>query len=118
MLTADWSTAVYVGDAAGRKGDHSNTDYTMALNAGIKFVTPEVGVCVHEVRLLTARSTSLAGHQHTQTLPSHSDQEVSKILTLVRAPDSLSANSVPLVVPSNTPITRDTKELVIFVGPP
>ncbi|KLT44377.1 PNK3P-domain-containing protein [Cutaneotrichosporon oleaginosum] len=37
----DWSTAVYVGDAAGRKGDHSNTDYTMALNAGIKFVTPE-----------------------------------------------------------------------------
>lgn len=26
--------------------------------------------------------------------------------------------SVPLVVPSNTPITRKEKELVIFVGPP
>lgn len=39
----DWANAVYVGDAAGRKGDHSNTDYTLALNAGIKFATPEVG---------------------------------------------------------------------------
>jgi bifunctional polynucleotide phosphatase/kinase len=39
----DHASSVYVGDAAGRKRDHSNTDYTMALNAGMKFVTPEVG---------------------------------------------------------------------------
>lgn len=38
---------MYVGDAAGRvdsrgrKIDHANTDYTMALNAGLRFSTPE-----------------------------------------------------------------------------
>ncbi len=43
-LTADWNTAVYVGDAAGRKGDHSNTDNTKALNARNNIVTPQVVV--------------------------------------------------------------------------
>lgn len=38
---------MYVGDAAGRvdmrgrKVDHANTDFTMALNAGLRFATPE-----------------------------------------------------------------------------
>lgn len=38
---------MYVGDAAGRvdsrgrKIDHANTDFTMALNAGLRFATPE-----------------------------------------------------------------------------
>lgn len=39
---ADREKSLYVGDAAGRKGDHSNTDFTMALNAGLNFETPEV----------------------------------------------------------------------------
>lgn len=44
----DIDKSVFVGDAAGRLGsgakrkDHSNTDYQFALNAGLKFVTPEV----------------------------------------------------------------------------
>lgn len=32
----------YCGDACGRKGDHSDTDYKFALNVGVKFMLPEV----------------------------------------------------------------------------
>lgn len=38
----DMEKSIYVGDAAGRPTDHSNTDLTMALNAGLRFATPEV----------------------------------------------------------------------------
>lgn len=35
------SDIVYVGDAAGREGDHSDTDLKFALNCNFKFNTPE-----------------------------------------------------------------------------
>ena len=44
----DMDSSVYVGDAAGRmafgtrRKDHGDTDFKMALNAGLRFVTPEV----------------------------------------------------------------------------
>jgi bifunctional polynucleotide phosphatase/kinase len=44
----DMEHSVYVGDAAGRlaiggrRKDHGDTDYKLALNVGLKFVTPEV----------------------------------------------------------------------------
>lgn len=47
-LEVDMAKSVYVGDAAGRlaqggrKKDHGDTDYKLALNVGLKFVTPEV----------------------------------------------------------------------------
>jgi bifunctional polynucleotide phosphatase/kinase len=31
----------FVGDAAGRKGDHSDTDRKWAINAGLRFHVPE-----------------------------------------------------------------------------
>ena len=31
----------YVGDAAGRPNDHSDCDRALALNAGVRFHTPE-----------------------------------------------------------------------------
>ena len=37
----DRAKSCYVGDAAGRKKDFSNSDYKMAVNAGIAFHTPE-----------------------------------------------------------------------------
>lgn len=37
----DMKTAVYVGDAAGRPGDHSDSDKKFAENIGIAFQTPE-----------------------------------------------------------------------------
>lgn len=35
------SNITYVGDAAGREGDHSDTDLKFSLNCGFKFSTPE-----------------------------------------------------------------------------
>lgn len=72
-LTTDWANAMYVGDAAGRKTDHGNTDYTMALNAKIKFATPEVGVLGY-MHPLTVRNTSWASLQPTQFNRSLSDR--------------------------------------------
>eukprot|EP00742_Colponemidia_sp_Colp-10_P016472 GILJ01018880.1.p1 GENE.GILJ01018880.1~~GILJ01018880.1.p1 ORF type:complete len:376 (-),score=52.85 GILJ01018880.1:168-1295(-) len=37
----DVANSFYVGDAAGRKGDFSASDYKFALNVGLKFFTPE-----------------------------------------------------------------------------
>jgi bifunctional polynucleotide phosphatase/kinase len=41
-LSTDKATSYYVGDAAGRPGDHAATDRKWALNVGIPFFTPEV----------------------------------------------------------------------------
>jgi bifunctional polynucleotide phosphatase/kinase len=44
----DMEKSIYVGDAAGRlagvgrRKDHGDTDYKLALNVGLRFVTPEV----------------------------------------------------------------------------
>lgn len=40
--SADTAESYFVGDAAGRPNDHSGTDRKWAMNAGIKFYTPEV----------------------------------------------------------------------------
>ncbi|GAA5976293.1 hypothetical protein JCM10908_005444 [Rhodotorula pacifica] len=37
----DYTTSFYVGDAAGRRTDHADTDRKFALNAGLRFMTPE-----------------------------------------------------------------------------
>lgn len=38
---ADEEASFYVGDAAGRAGDHSDTDRKWAVNAKLKFMVPE-----------------------------------------------------------------------------
>ena len=38
---ADKQASFYVGDAAGRKGDHASSDREWAQNVGIPFYTPE-----------------------------------------------------------------------------
>ena len=49
-LEIDLEHSVFVGDAAGRlarggkKQDHGDTDLKFALNLGLKFLTPEVGI--------------------------------------------------------------------------
>jgi bifunctional polynucleotide phosphatase/kinase len=40
----DKNTSFYVGDAAGRAGDFASTDRKFALNVGVQFYTPEVGL--------------------------------------------------------------------------
>ncbi|KAK5796732.1 hypothetical protein VI817_006016 [Penicillium citrinum] len=41
VVGVDLAKSVYVGDAAGRPGDHSATDRGFAVNVGIPFKTPE-----------------------------------------------------------------------------
>lgn len=41
-LSTDKDASLFVGDAAGRKGDFASTDRKWALNVGIPFFTPEV----------------------------------------------------------------------------
>lgn len=38
----DMVESYFVGDAAGRPEDHAGTDRKWAMNAGLKFYTPEV----------------------------------------------------------------------------
>ena len=40
----DKSASFYVGDAAGRANDFASTDRKFALNVGVQFYTPEVGL--------------------------------------------------------------------------
>ncbi|KPV76205.1 uncharacterized protein RHOBADRAFT_52245 [Rhodotorula graminis WP1] len=40
-LAVDYAASFYVGDAAGRPADHADTDRKFALNAGVRFLTPE-----------------------------------------------------------------------------
>ncbi|OAL70642.1 polynucleotide kinase 3'-phosphatase [Trichophyton violaceum] len=41
IKTLDLESSIFVGDAAGRKGDHSCCDRNFAANVGIQFKTPE-----------------------------------------------------------------------------
>ncbi len=40
-LKINLKDCIYVGDAAGRKGDHSDVDIKFAINIGVTFMTPE-----------------------------------------------------------------------------
>jgi bifunctional polynucleotide phosphatase/kinase len=40
-LKINLKDCIYVGDAAGRKGDHSDVDIKYAINIGVTFMTPE-----------------------------------------------------------------------------
>ena len=40
-VAIDLETSYYVGDAAGRPGDHSDSDAAFARNVGVRFFTPE-----------------------------------------------------------------------------
>jgi bifunctional polynucleotide phosphatase/kinase len=40
----DKNTSFFVGDAAGRADDFASTDRKFALNVGVQFYTPEVGL--------------------------------------------------------------------------
>lgn len=41
LLAADLKESFFVGDAAGRPGDHSDSDKAFADAIGIPFMTPE-----------------------------------------------------------------------------
>ncbi|KAL7422837.1 DNA kinase/phosphatase Pnk1 [Cryptotrichosporon argae] len=99
-LEIDMESSVYIGDAAGRaaakgKGkDHGDTDYKMALNAGLRFLTPEE-------------------HFLGQPRPLFPEPPLGFRPAILG-----DLANLPPVVPSNTPLARDETEVVLFVGPP
>ncbi|KAI0075790.1 PNK3P-domain-containing protein [Panus rudis PR-1116 ss-1] len=93
-LQVDLTNSFFVGDAAGRKGDHASTDRKFALNIGIPFFTPE-----EYFLKLPAAPYQLPGF-HVDTLP----------------------KDLPLYTPTDAPLVptrpHDSPEIVIFVGYP
>ncbi|KAH9925332.1 PNK3P-domain-containing protein [Fomitopsis serialis] len=91
-VVIDKSSSVFVGDAAGRQGDHASTDRKWALNVELPFYTPE------EYFLnLPAAPYTLPGF-HVSSLPA----------------------DLPRITPTSTPLVppQPKQELVIFVGYP
>ncbi|THG99041.1 hypothetical protein EW026_g3231 [Hermanssonia centrifuga] len=89
----DKTISLFVGDAAGRKGDHASTDRKWALNVGIPFLTPE------EYFLgLKPADFTLPGF-HVSSLPSN----------------------LPAITPTSTPLLPQPgspPEIMLFVGFP
>ncbi|KAI0822674.1 PNK3P-domain-containing protein [Trametes gibbosa] len=89
----DLAASFFIGDAAGRQGDHSSTDRKLALNIGIPFQTPEE----YFLGLPPAQHT-LPGF-HVSSLPPN----------------------VPRIEPAEPPLlpaVPSARELVVFVGYP
>ncbi|PWN52567.1 PNK3P-domain-containing protein [Violaceomyces palustris] len=97
-IEVDMSKSFYVGDAAGRKGsgrrvkDHSDGDLKWALNAGLRFYTPEHYFLGKEAPLPTPERHWLGEEEPSE----------------------------PFYHPSDTPLVRadGAQEVVLFVGPP
>lgn len=113
-LDIDLTGSIFVGDAAGRsaaKGrakDHGDTDFKFALNAGIPFMTPEAYFLGEDggaypdppIGFRPAQLGDLAARRCDFLPAGPADQ------------------AVPHILPSNSPIVRAEKEVVLFVGPP
>jgi len=89
-INLDTLDSFYVGDAAGRPGDHAGTDRKFALNLGLKFYTPE------EFFLNTNSVQYRLQGFHISSLP----------------------KNVPAIIPSSMPLLSNDSEIVLFVGYP
>ncbi|OBZ75300.1 Bifunctional polynucleotide phosphatase/kinase [Grifola frondosa] len=92
LIQIDKDASFFVGDAAGRVGDHAATDRKWALNVGLPFLTPE-----EYFLKLPAAPYTLTGFVAT-SLPTN----------------------LPRVTPTSTPLLPEPPhtEIVLFVGYP
>ncbi|KAL9940530.1 hypothetical protein V8E36_000018 [Tilletia maclaganii] len=100
-LHFDAAQSFYVGDAAGRTGDHSDVDRKWASNVGIQFYTPE------------------------QYFTDAKEQPFKLSGWTPRKPADLSSSSsssLPLFSPTSTPLVPanadERDDVILFVGPP
>ncbi|GAA6011052.1 hypothetical protein JCM11491_005920 [Sporobolomyces phaffii] len=95
----DYEKSFYVGDAAGRAGDHADTDRKFASNCGLPFFTPEEyfkGVPTSNKFTLSGFNVKL--HDHSQPL--------------------FTPTSAPLLPRRSSEFDDEPVEVVIFVGSP
>ncbi|KAK0522687.1 DNA kinase/phosphatase Pnk1 [Tilletia horrida] len=94
----DAAQSFYVGDAAGRAGDHSDVDRKWAGNVGVAFFTPE------------------------QYFTEKKKDPPFKLSGWAPKRESDASSRLPLFSPTNTPLVPATEEerddLILFVGPP
>jgi bifunctional polynucleotide phosphatase/kinase len=126
-LSKDKNDSYFVGDAAGRPDDFASTDRKFAINAGIKFYTPEVRChFVHgsetNVEVINLRNTSSKSLLHRilsqdstfRLLRSVRASSLSRVVPLVHA-----AVSDPQSSPATAVLLPDPQtEIVVFVGLP
>ncbi|KAI5451606.1 DNA kinase/phosphatase Pnk1, variant 2 [Naganishia albida] len=115
-LEIDYEKSFYVGDAAGRTGDHNDTDRKFAVNAGLIFYTPEQ-YFKYVVMVLPSVLPQLSNDPYPRedkTPPVYAGfKGFDAAAELERMQD------LPLVTPTNAPIIpTNTKEIVVFVGYP
>ncbi|GAA6027946.1 hypothetical protein JCM8097_001795 [Rhodosporidiobolus ruineniae] len=67
-IAIDYSQSYYVGDAAGRIGDHNDTDRKMAMNCGLPFFTPEEYFLGRSAMPYTLQGWNAAQHNHDAPL--------------------------------------------------
>ncbi|GAA5912573.1 hypothetical protein JCM6882_004806 [Rhodosporidiobolus microsporus] len=67
-VEVDYTESYYVGDAAGRVGDHNDTDRKLALNCGLLFFTPEEYFLGKSAAPFTLKGWNAAQHNHDAPL--------------------------------------------------
>ncbi|EPQ31959.1 uncharacterized protein PFL1_00158 [Pseudozyma flocculosa PF-1] len=111
-LAPDLASSYYVGDAAGRKSmtakDHNDTDYKWALNAGLRFLTPEQFFVDAKEQLAIPARPWEAKPSSLERLPIFGGS----------GPEADLSDAV--FHPSDTPLVPADRhtEVILFVGPP
>ncbi|BGP14822.1 hypothetical protein JCM10213_001812 [Rhodosporidiobolus nylandii] len=97
-IAVDFSQSYYVGDAAGRTGDHNDTDRKMAMNCGLLFFTPEEYFLGKPAGKFALKGWDAALHDHNAPL--------------------YSPTSAPLLPRRLSEFDSVEPEVVLFVGFP
>lgn len=132
----DLAQSFYVGDAAGRRGDHNVTDRLFAMNNGIKFYTPEVRSTNSHSKCLPMLIQTLQEYFH-DTPSVNYEIKTFHPLTIPFDPEGKQRNvdlfgylhpfylvplytptAYPLALVSDDPNVSPPPEIVLFIGYP
>jgi bifunctional polynucleotide phosphatase/kinase len=131
-IQIDKAASYFVGDAAGRPGDHASTDRKWAMNIGIPFFTPEVTITVLAIRVhfeklstgilpQSSRTRLLSANRFPSVLSSQ--MFVAKLRYQAKHWYILMSAIVPLITPTSSPILpprteQSNPDIVLFYGYP
>jgi bifunctional polynucleotide phosphatase/kinase len=129
QVMLDYNSSFFVGDAAGRPGDHADTDRKWAMNIGISFYTPQVDRAIifhvyivefilgQEYFLKCAPTPFVLNGFHVSTLP-QCVLGFFFLSILLQLPQFLVLPLTPTLTPLLPPPPRSKPELVLFCGYP